>query len=197
VDAWLAALSSDGVQEHKAGAEPGDYAAVGAELRDDPVVESAHTVTLHRELNGHMPLTGEYEPSTSEWARKQAEEFEASNGQSANLLRGRPIIVMTSVGAKSGKLRKTALMRVEHDGDYAVVASKGGNDSHPTWYWNIVANPHVELQDGAVKRDYRARELSGNERDEWWARATATWPDYDTYTQKTDRLIPIFVLEAF
>jgi deazaflavin-dependent oxidoreductase (nitroreductase family) len=144
-----------------------------------------------------MPLSGEYEPSTSEWARKQAEEFEASDGQSANLLRGRPIIVMTSVGAKSGKLRKTALMRVEHAGDYAVVASKGGHDSHPTWYWNIVAHPHVELQDGAVKRDYLARELAGTERDEWWTRATEAWPDYDSYTQKTDRLIPIFVLEAF
>lgn len=144
-----------------------------------------------------MPLLGEYEPSTSEWARKQAERFEASDGREANTLRGKPIIVLTSVGAKSGKLRKNALMRVEHDGDYAVVASKGGDDKHPTWYWNITANNHVELQDAAVKRDYRARELSGAERELWWNRAIEVWPDYDNYTRKTDRVIPIFVLEPF
>ena len=108
-----------------------------------------------------MPLSGEYEPSTSEWARVQAEAFEASDGAEANLLRGRPIIVVTNVGAKSGKLRKTALMRVEHDGVYAVVASKGGAPKHPTWYYNLVANPLVELQDGAEKHDYRARLVTG------------------------------------
>lgn len=144
-----------------------------------------------------MPLTGEYEPSTSEWARKQAELFEATNGQEANTLRGRPIIVMTSVGAKTGKLRKNALMRVEHDGDYAVVASKGGDDKPPTWFYNLLANPHVELQDGAVKRDYHARELSGDERATWWERAVATWPDYANYQTKTDRQIQVFVLEPF
>ena len=142
-----------------------------------------------------MPLTGEYEPSTSEWARTQAETYEATGGREANLLQGVPIIVLTSVGAKSGKLRKTALMRVEHDGDYVVVASKGGAPEHPAWYWNLVKEPHVELQDGEVKKDYRARELQGDERATWWERAVAVWPDYANYQKKTDRQIPVFVLE--
>ncbi|GAA2750504.1 nitroreductase family deazaflavin-dependent oxidoreductase [Amnibacterium kyonggiense] len=142
-----------------------------------------------------MPLTGEYEPSTEQWARDQAERFEASGGAEANTLRGRPIIVLTSVGAKSGKLRKTALMRVEHEGRYAVVASKGGAPSHPTWYWNLVRNPHVELQDGPVKRDYDARIVTGEERAAWWERAVEAWPDYAGYQTKTDREIPVFVLE--
>ena len=109
-----------------------------------------------------MPLTGDYAPSTAGWARKQAERYEASDGAEASDLRGRPVIVLTSVGAKTGKLRKTALMRVEHDGDYAVVASLGGAPKHPVWYYNLKANPHVELQDGPTKRDYRAREVSGD-----------------------------------
>lgn len=141
-----------------------------------------------------MPLTGEYAPSAPDWAREQAEKFEASNGAEANLLRGVPIIVLTSVGARSGKLRKTPLMRVEHDGQYLVVASKGGAPQHPTWYHNLVAQPHVELQDGAVRRDYTARELAGDERDLWWDRAVGVWPDYAQYQTKTDRLIPIFLL---
>ena len=142
-----------------------------------------------------MPLTGEYKPSTSEWARKQAEAFEQSNGEKANTLRGVPIIVLTTVGARSGALRKTALMRVEDDGRYAVVASKGGAPDEPKWAANMRRQPHVELQDGDVRRDYTARELSGDERVEWWARATAVWPDYDNYQTKTDRQIPVFVLE--
>lgn len=142
-----------------------------------------------------MPLDGTYLPSTSEWARTQAETYEASNGQEANLLRGVPIIVLTTVGAKTGALRKTALMRVEHEGRYLVVASKGGAPEAPAWYFNMRENAHVELQDGAAKRDYTARELEGDERAEWWARATAVWPDYDAYQDKTDRLIAIFVLE--
>ncbi|KQM81912.1 nitroreductase family deazaflavin-dependent oxidoreductase [Agromyces sp. Leaf222] len=142
-----------------------------------------------------MPLQGEYEPSTSGWARKQAEAFEASGGAEANLLRGRPVIVLTSVGAKSGKLRKTALMRVEHDGEYAVVASLGGAPKHPVWYWNLLKHPHVELQDGGEKHDYTARELEGAERDEWWARAVEAWPDYANYQTKTDRVIPVFLLQ--
>lgn len=141
-----------------------------------------------------MPLTGEYAPSTSAWARKQAELFEATDGREGNTLQGKPVIVLTSVGATSGKLRKNALMRVEHEGRYAVVASKGGTPENPAWYHNLVAHPHVELQDGAVKRDYEAREVSGAERDEWWARATAVWPAYDQYQTKTDRQIPVFVL---
>jgi deazaflavin-dependent oxidoreductase (nitroreductase family) len=142
-----------------------------------------------------MPLTGEYKPSTSDWARKQAEAYEASDGTRANTLRGVPIIVVTSIGAKSGGLRKTALMRVEHDGRYLAVASKGGHPSPPNWYWNIVANPHVELQDGAVKRDYIARELEGDERAEWWERALEVWPDYASYQERTERLIAVFLLE--
>ncbi|MBC9225805.1 nitroreductase family deazaflavin-dependent oxidoreductase [Aeromicrobium sp. 636] len=142
-----------------------------------------------------MPLTGEYEPSTSEWARTQAETYEATGGREANLLKGVPIIVLTSVGSKSGKLRKTALMRVEHDGDYAVVASKGGAPDHPAWYWNLKANPHVELQDGETRRDYRARQLEGDEYATWWERSVAVWPDYAEYQKKTDRQIPVFVLE--
>lgn len=143
-----------------------------------------------------MPLTGEYEPSTSEFARNQTELFEATDGREGNLLRGKPIIVMTSVGAKTGKLRKTPLMRVEHDGDYAVVASKGGDPKPPVWYYNLIAQPLVELQDGAVKRDYLAREVTGAERETWWERAVEAWPDYAEYQKKTDRQIQLFVLEA-
>lgn len=144
-----------------------------------------------------MPLTGEYKPSTAEWARTQAERYEASGGTEANDMRGVPIIVLTTVGSQSGALRKTALMRVEHEGRYAVVASKGGAPDEPRWGENMRRHPHVELQDGAVKRDYLARELSGDERAEWWARAAAVWPDYDEYQKKTDRQIAIFVLEPF
>jgi len=142
-----------------------------------------------------MPLSGRYAPGTSAWARKQAERYEISKGVDAADLRGRPIIVMTSIGNRTGALRKTALMRVEHDGRYAVVASKGGTPENPAWYRNLVEHPHVELQDGAVKKDYVARETSGAERDAWWARANEVWPAYAGYQTKTDRLIPVFVLE--
>ena len=141
-----------------------------------------------------MPLQGEYAPSPSAWSRKQAEAFEASDGAEANTLRGRPIILLTTVGAKSGKLRKTPLMRVEHDGKYAVVASRGGAPEQPQWYWNLVANPQVEVQDGADRGDYLAREMIGDERALWWARAVESWPPYAEYQTKTDRLIPVFVL---
>lgn len=142
-----------------------------------------------------MPLTGEYAPSRSAWARKQAEAFEASGGQQSNTLQGRPIIVLTTVGAKTGNLRKTALMRVEHEGVYAVVASQGGAPKHPVWYHNLVANPQVELQDGATKLDYLAREVFSDEKAIWWERAVATWPSYAGYQKKTTRQIPVFVLE--
>lgn len=143
-----------------------------------------------------MPLTGEYEPSPSDWAREQAETFERSGGTEANTLKGVPIILLTTKGAKSGKLRKTPLMRVEHEGEYAVVASLGGAPKHPVWYHNIVAEPLVELQDGPTKRDYNAREVHGDEKATWWQRAAAVWPDYNEYQKKTDREIPIFVLSA-
>jgi deazaflavin-dependent oxidoreductase (nitroreductase family) len=141
-----------------------------------------------------MPLTGEYEPSTSDWARKQVEEYEGSGGTSGTTLRGRPVIVLTSVGAKTGKLRKTALMRVEHEGEYAVVASLGGAPKHPVWYFNLLAEPHVELQDGPEKHDYTAREVTGDEKALWWERAVAAYPDYADYQVRTDREIPVFVL---
>jgi deazaflavin-dependent oxidoreductase (nitroreductase family) len=142
-----------------------------------------------------MPLTGDYAPSTSAWARKQAETYEATGGEQAGDLWGRPVIVLTTVGAKTGMLRKTALMRVEHDGVYAVVASLGGAPRHPVWYYNIVKQPHVELQDGPVKRDYLAREVTGEEKAVWWERALAAYPPYADYQAKTDRQIPVFVLE--
>jgi deazaflavin-dependent oxidoreductase (nitroreductase family) len=144
-----------------------------------------------------MPLQGEYAPSTSAWARAQAETYEASGGTEAATLRdsGLPVIVLTTLGAKSGKLRKTALMRVEHDGAYAVVASQGGAPKHPQWYFNIVAQPLVELQDGAEKHDYRAREVVGDEKAIWWERSVAAYPPYADYQTKTERQIPVFVLE--
>jgi deazaflavin-dependent oxidoreductase (nitroreductase family) len=144
-----------------------------------------------------MPLQGEYAPSTSDWAREQAEKYEASGGADAGDLRGMPVIVLTTVGAKTGMLRKTALMRVEHDGHYAVVASLGGAPKNPVWYYNIVKQPHVELQDGPVKKDYLAREVTGEEKAVWWERAVAAYPPYADYQEKTDREIPVFVLEPF
>jgi deazaflavin-dependent oxidoreductase (nitroreductase family) len=143
-----------------------------------------------------MPLTGVYEPGPSAWSREQIEIYEATNGRERGDLRGRPVVVLTSVGATSGKLRKAALMRVEHDGIYAVVASLGGAPQHPAWYHNLVKNPHVELQDGPTRRDYLAREVTGDEKVLWWGRAIEAWPDYEAYQAKTDRQIPVFVLEA-
>ena len=142
-----------------------------------------------------MPLTGEYEPSTSAWARDQAELYEASGGTEGVDLQGMPVIVLTSVGARSGKLRKTALMRVENDGAYAVVASLGGAPKNPVWYYNLKADPHVELQDGAVKRDYLAREVFDDEKAPWWDRALAAYPPYADYQAGTERQIPVFVLD--
>jgi deazaflavin-dependent oxidoreductase (nitroreductase family) len=141
-----------------------------------------------------MPLTGEYEPSPSPWARDQVEAYEGSGGTAGNEMNGKPVIILTSQGAKSGKLRKTPLMRVEHDGEYAVVASLGGAPQHPVWYYNLTANPDVELQDGPAKREYVAREVQGAERESWWERAVAAWPDYAEYQKKTTRVIPVFVL---
>jgi F420H(2)-dependent quinone reductase len=142
-----------------------------------------------------VPLQGDYEPSPSSWSRNQAELYEATNGEQGTDLRGRPVILLTSVGARTGKLRKTPLMRVEHDGLYAVVASLGGAPKHPVWYYNLKKNPRVELQDRGAKRDYLAREVTGDEKTMWWDRAVETWPDYATYQTKTDRQIPVFVLE--
>jgi deazaflavin-dependent oxidoreductase (nitroreductase family) len=141
-----------------------------------------------------MPLTGEYEPSAFDFAATRSTSTSAPAAPRAPTTEGEPVIVLTSVGAKSGKLRKTPLMRVEHDGEYAVVASLGGAPKHPVWYFNVTANPHVELQDGPVKKDYQAREVDGEEYDAWFERAVAVWPDYAEYQTKTTRKMPIFVL---
>jgi deazaflavin-dependent oxidoreductase (nitroreductase family) len=142
-----------------------------------------------------MPITGEYEPSASAWVAEQVAEYEASGGTRANTLRdtGIPIVIVTMIGAKSGKVRKIGLMRVEHDGEYALVASKGGAPAHPGWYANLLADPHVMIQDGPEPHDYVVREVHGAERQEWWDRGVAVFPTYAEYAQKTDRLIPVLV----
>ena len=144
-----------------------------------------------------MALTGTYVPSKQQWVRDQVAEFESSDGARANTLRdtGYPIVVITSVGAKSGNLRKNPVMRVERDGTYLAIASKGGSDEHPEWYHNFVAHPEVELQDGAEAHTYTARVLEGEERADWWQHAVETWGTYAEYQEKTDREIPIFLLE--
>ena len=140
-----------------------------------------------------MPLSGDYEPSTADWVREHVEKIEESGGRAAEM-QGKPVILLTTIGAKSGKIRKTPLMRVEHNGEYAVVASLGGAPKNPVWYYNIKKNPRVELQDGATPRDYDAREVFGDEKATWWERAIEAWPDYAEYQTKTDRQIPVFVL---
>ncbi|MCO1577601.1 nitroreductase family deazaflavin-dependent oxidoreductase [Crossiella sp. SN42] len=142
-----------------------------------------------------MPLTGEYEPSPTEWVRKQVEEYESSGGTKGTTMMDLPVIILTTKGTKSGKLRKTPLMRVEHDGAYAAVASLGGAPKHPVWYFNVKSEPLVELQDGPVRKDYLAREVTGEEKALWWERAVAAYPPYAEYQEKTDREIPVFVLE--
>ncbi|AJE39274.1 nitroreductase family deazaflavin-dependent oxidoreductase [Streptomyces nodosus] len=144
-----------------------------------------------------MPLEGEYEPSPTQWVREQVDLYESSGGtQGTTLLdTGLPVIILTTLGSRSGKIRKTPLMRVEHQGRYAVVASQGGAPQHPVWYHNITRNPGVELQDGPVRQEMTAREVTGEEKAEWWQRAVAAFPPYADYQKKTDREIPVFVLE--
>ncbi len=145
-----------------------------------------------------MPLTGEYEPSQNDRTREQVELYEATTGVEGGTLNGKPVIVLTYKGAKSGKIRKTPLMRIEHNGTYAVVASYAGAPTHPFWYHNIVANPIVELQDGAVKHEMRVREVFGEEKTEWWKRADAAYSEFPTYRTRAGRAgreIPVLVLE--
>jgi deazaflavin-dependent oxidoreductase (nitroreductase family) len=144
-----------------------------------------------------MPLQGTYEPSPEQWVREQVELFESSGGTRGTTLgdTGLPVVIVTNRGARSGKLRKTPLMRVEHDGSYAAVASRGGAPTHPVWYHNLLADPQVEVQDGPHKWDMQARVVTGDERAAWWERAVAAFPNYAEYQQKTDREIPVFVLE--
>lgn len=143
-----------------------------------------------------MPLQGEYEPSTQDWVRNQVAEYESSGGTRGTTLRdtGMPVVVLTTVGASSGKLRKTPVMRVEHGAEYVVVASMGGAPKNPSWYANVKAHPLVELQDGPVRKDYTAREVTGDEKAQWWERAVAEFPNYADYQRRTDRQIPVFVL---
>jgi deazaflavin-dependent oxidoreductase (nitroreductase family) len=145
-----------------------------------------------------MPLEGEYEPSPEQWVRDQVELYERTGGQEGNTLPGRtePVVVFSTRGAKSGKVRKNPLMRVEHDGAYAMVASLGGAPKHPTWFHNLKAHPdQVTVQDGADVWDGVAREVTGEEKAVWWERAVAAFPDYADYQRRTDRDIPVFVVE--
>jgi deazaflavin-dependent oxidoreductase (nitroreductase family) len=148
-------------------------------------------------LDRDMAIDGEYRPSTAQWVRDQVEAYEGSGGTAGTTLRdtGMPVVVVTNVGAKSGAVRKTPLMRVEHEGAYLAVGSKGGAPQNPVWVYNLRKNPQVVLQDGTQKWDMTARELSGEERAAWWERAVAAYPPYAEYQQKTERLIPVFVLE--
>ena len=144
-----------------------------------------------------MTLQGEYVPSKAGWVRDQVATFEATDGQEANTLRGSkdPIVVITSVGSKSGKLRKNPVMRVERDGTYVAVASYGGGPENPVWYHNFLAHPEVELQDGPEPHLYRARVAEGEERAIWWKRAVDQYAPYAEYQERTDREIPVFLLE--
>jgi len=145
-----------------------------------------------------MPLDGEYVPSPEKWVRDQVELYERTGGREGNTLadRGIPVVVFSTRGAKSGAVRKNPLMRVEHDGAYAMVASQGGAPTHPTWYFNLKAHPdQVTVQDGPEPWDGVAREVTGEEKAVWWERAVAVYPDYADYQAKTDREIPVFVVE--
>jgi F420H(2)-dependent quinone reductase len=144
-----------------------------------------------------MALTGTYVPSTAQWVRDNVAEYEASDGERGDTLPGTdyPIVVVTSRGARSGHLRKNPVMRVERDGAYLAVASKGGADDNPEWYHNFLAHPEVDVQDKTEKHTYRARLLEGAEREDWWQHAVATWPTYADYATRTQRLIPLFLLE--
>ena len=142
-----------------------------------------------------MALSGEYVPSPAQWVRDQVEAYEASGGREANTLRdtGLPIIILATRGNKSGNIRKTPLMKVEHDGEYALVASVGGMPKNPVWYYNLKADPNVVIQDGADRFEAVVREAEGEERSTWWKRAVAAYPDYEVYQQATTRVIPVFV----
>ncbi len=142
-----------------------------------------------------MPLIGDYVPSPAKWVQDQVELYEGSGGTEGTTMRGLPVILLTTKGAKSGNIRKTPLMRVEHAGSYAVVASQGGAPKHPVWYFNLLASPEVELQDGPSRWDMAAREVTGEEKAIWWARAVEAYPDYADYQEKTDRQIPVVVVE--
>lgn len=141
------------------------------------------------------PTPRQYLRGASDWSADQAERYESSNGQEATTLRGVPIMLVSTTGRKTGALRRTPLMRVEHEGSYAAIASKGGAPEHPVWYLNILADPTVTVRDGTTVRTYRAHTAEGDERAAWWDRAVTVWPDYAEYQTKTDRQIPVVVLD--
>jgi deazaflavin-dependent oxidoreductase (nitroreductase family) len=142
-----------------------------------------------------MTTHGEYVPSPSTWVRTQVATIESTGTTESVDIMGFPVVLLTMRGARSGAIRKVPLMRVEHEGTYAAVASMGGRPDHPQWYFNLLAHPEIELQDGAEAFPVRARELPGPERDEWWPRCVAAFPPYAEYQQKTERIIPVFALE--
>jgi deazaflavin-dependent oxidoreductase (nitroreductase family) len=142
-----------------------------------------------------MTIDGDYEPSTSEWVRQHVTKISDAGTTDVATIRGLPVVLMTMRGARSGKVRKVPVMRVEHDGTYAVVASQGGAPTHPSWYFNLKAEPRITLQDGRELHAYTAREVGGAERDVWWERAVSAYPDYAEYQTRTSRLIPVLVVE--
>jgi deazaflavin-dependent oxidoreductase (nitroreductase family) len=146
-------------------------------------------------LDKNMAIDGEYVPSPQPWVRDQVEKYEGSGGADGTTLQGQPVVIVTNRGAKTGAVRKTPLMRVEHEGAYAAIGSKGGSPENPVWVYNLRKNPQVVVQDGATVVELTAREVAGEERAAWWDRALVSWPAYADYQKKTDRLIPVFVLE--
>jgi F420H(2)-dependent quinone reductase len=140
-------------------------------------------------------MTGDYEPSASAWVREHVEQIARTGTTDGVTINGLPTVLMTYRGAKTAKVRKTPVMRVEHEGRYAAVASKGGAPTNPQWYTSLLAEPVIELQDDTLTREYRAREVFGDEKDLWWRRAVDAYPDYADYQRNTDRQIPVFVLE--
>ena len=169
--------------------------SVDQDVDESPVNTQEKNVTDFDKESFNMPLNGEYEPSPSERVRRQVELYEATNGVEGGTQKGKPVIVLTSQGAKSGKIRKIPLMRIEHNGVYAVVASHAGAPKNPFWYYNLVANPLVELQDGSVKHEMRAREVFDQEKDEWWKRADAAYSEFPNYRAHAGREIPLFLIE--
>jgi F420H(2)-dependent quinone reductase len=158
------------------------------------VSQSEGTTSRAVVLSEVMSLNAEYEPSPSKWVRDQVQEYEGSGGTAGTTMRDMPVVIVTTLGAKSGKVRKVPLMRVEHDGEYAAVASMGGAPKNPVWYSNLVANPQVEVRDGTLVQSMTAREVTGEEKAIWWKRCVTAFPDYADYQVKTERPIPVFVL---
>ncbi|GAA1566078.1 hypothetical protein GCM10009678_56200 [Actinomadura kijaniata] len=163
----------------------------GQDSRNDPATEAQRP----GDIDHNRVLAGDYEPSASGWVREHVEQIMRTGTTDGVTISGLPVVLMTYLGAKTGKVRKTPLMRVEHEGYYAAVASLGGAPTNPQWYASLVAEPFVELQDGTVVRRYLAREVSGDEKALWWRRAVEAYPAYAEYQRKTDRQIPVFVLE--